>query len=489
MIKSVPLKSSRRVSQSRRKKPALAGQRLKDATTEAARRHCADSLLAFAKFCDPMYQPARLHEYLAGLLQAVESGAKRRIIISVPVRHGKSRLVAVEFPAWLLGRNPGRKIITASYGSDLSEKHSREAMDRVMSDRYRWVFPRTHIAPGKRSVREWGTAEGGTYKATGVGGALSGHGADVLLLDDLVKDFQDAHSETIREGTWNWFLSTAMTRLSATGSVILIGTRWHTDDIIGRLTDPARLGQLKEAGVNQQWEVVNFPGIAKENDPFGRAPGEALWPERWSAEMIREQMVVQGSYIASAMYDGVPVASGGNYIKVANFQFCSAAQVPTDTRRVRFWDLATTSDTMADFSAGVKATMDKAGNLYVMDVAFGQWDWPKTRGMINMLGASEKILVGIEAVAGFKTSLANVRETISKDVVVQEFGADKDKLTRALPWIALSEAKKVFLVTGDWNAAFVNQCREFPNGKNDDMIDGVSGSYIMLTQGRVILVS
>ena len=465
-------------------------------------------LLEYARLCDYRYVASKVHRYIATKL----TSGVRRLIINVPPRHGKSRLTTVELPTFVLGEDPLRKILLTSYSTNLASKHSKEARARMQQPIYREMFPETELNTRDMGAEEWTTTKGGLYKATGIGGSLTGHGGDLLIVDDPFKDYEEAHSETIRENVWNWFLSTAYTRLSPGGTVIIIMTRWHVDDLIGRLLDPKRQQEMRDAGIDddEQWELVNLKAIADSNDdPLGRAPGEALFPEKFPLSRLKSIRQMLGTYLWTALYEGRPVPKGGNYVNPEHFHIIARDIVPEGLCWMRFWDLATSTKATADYTAGIKGAMGPApvpaglndaerniylektpyDCLYLADMITGQWEWQRARATIKSTAELEQIFVGVEAVSGFKTAYSNLREVISADVAMQDFGVDKDKLTRALPWIALTEARKVYLVAGDWVPGFKSQVEAFPTGTHDDMVDAVSGVYSMLKNGRVILVA
>lgn len=453
-------------------------------------RECRDSLMFYTQLCDLRYLRSAAHQFVAERLQRVAEGQTKRLILNMPPQHGKSRLTTVELPTWLLGKRPDAKIVVASYSQDLSSRHSKLARARIAEPFYQTIFPDCRLVSTDKAAHNWSTTAGGGYKAVGVGGSLTGHGADLVIIDDPLKDFAEAHSPSMREKVWDWFLSVAFTRLAPDGAVVIIMTRWHVDDLVGRLLDPERAEQMASGGVDdrESWELINLPALAQTGDPLGRKPETALFPERYSAQRLRDTRETLGTYKWSALYEGQPVPRGGNYINSEDFNIIGPDAVPKDMRWMRFWDLAASSKSTADFTAGVKGALSDDGSLYLQDMAFGQWAWPKARQIICDLGAAEEVTVGIEAVGGFKTGYENLRETMRSDISMREIGADKDKLTRALPWIALAEAGKVFLVRGKWNSEFMLQAEVFPNGKHDDMVDAVSGVYQMLKkQCRIML--
>ncbi len=459
-------------------------------TDDQVRADARDDLLFMTQFCDARYQVGRFHSFLASALHDCAAGRKRRIILNTPPQHGKSRLCSIELGAWLLGRDPTLNIATGSYSQHLATRNSRACRARVMGEEYRYLFPGTRLDAGRQSVNDWGVVGGGGYKAVGRGGSLTGHPADWLIIDDIIKDHAEATSPAIRNLAWEWFLSVAYTRLSERGVILFVMTRWHTDDPVGRLLDPNRIKEIREAGgTDEEWTVINLPALAHQGDPMGRPVGAPLFPEKFSEQRLRSIKAVIGSYMWSALYDGSPVVKGGNYIRVDKFVIKSPNEVPLGLRWVRFWDLATSENETADFTAGCKIAIDQDGNLWIADIERGQWEWPRARGRIKVIAEAEKILVGVEAVGGFKTSFANLREVVSPEVVIHECGVDADKLTRALPWIGLAEAGKVFLVRGDWNIPFIKEASEFPSGSHDDQVDGISGGYALLKGAKRVWIA
>ncbi|MAS82729.1 MAG: terminase, partial [Legionellales bacterium] len=249
---------------------------------QALTRLAAENFLAFICYTDANYEPSAVHRKLAEKLEAVERGEIKRLIITMPPRHGKSRLCSIEFPAWYLGRDPTRTVIMSSYGDSLSLKHSREARDRCRGVPFQKTFPQAKANNKNQSKNTWGFMDGGTYSATTVGGGMTGLGADLLLIDDPHKNRQEAESKLVRDRIWDWFTSTAFTRLSRNGAVVIVMTRWHVDDLVGRLLSDDYTEKLKEVGHEQAWELVELPALAEEpNDICGRKVGEALWKERW----------------------------------------------------------------------------------------------------------------------------------------------------------------------------------------------------------------
>ena len=266
---------------------------LKVARARAAR----NSLLGFTEYTNPAYQRAQHHEQIAAKLEAVERGDIDRLMIFMPPRHGKSELASKRFPAWCLGRNPKRQIIAASYNSDLANDFGRNVRNIVAEPEFGQVFPSVSLAPDSQAANRMNTNHGGAYVAAGVGTAVTGRGAHIALIDDPFKDREEADSERRRELVWDWYRSTLYTRLMPGGAIVLIQTRWHEDDLAGRI--------LEQEG--DQWEVLELPAI---NDA-----GEALWPDWYPVEALNRIKATVGPREWSALYQQRPQPDEGTFFK------------------------------------------------------------------------------------------------------------------------------------------------------------------------------
>jgi hypothetical protein len=275
------------------------------AQEELARRRLGD----FIELLEPTYERARHTVALCDHLEAVERGEIDRLIVMMPPRHGKTMHVSQALPAWVLGRNPRAQIILASYGAELAEGNSRKARAYMRSDR--WPFE-CRVSDESRAQNRWQTDAGGILIATGCEGGLTGYGADRLIIDDPIRDRADAESEAMRERLWAWYADVARTRLMQNGRIILCQTRWHDDDLAGRILNS------EDA---KRWTVLSFPAIAEDHDVLGREPGDALWPERFP---IKDLPSVERGEITStsfaSLYQQNPVPAGGNIFKGAWFE-------------------------------------------------------------------------------------------------------------------------------------------------------------------------
>jgi hypothetical protein len=234
---------------------------------EVVRTLAPKSLVAYTTTFRPDYRPAGLHHRIAGALQRVEAGLTRRLMIFVPPRHGKSMLTSEHFPAWYLGRNPVKSIVCATYAQDLADDFGRKVRNQMVDPLYRAIFPECQVSPDSASVSRISTEKHGNYFAVGIGGPLTGRGANVLLIDDPHKDRADAESPVMRKRAKDWFQSVAYTRLMDGGAIVLMMTRWHEDDLAG---------WLLEEHADEGWEVLNIPqnrlrGLSDTRMPSSRA--------------------------------------------------------------------------------------------------------------------------------------------------------------------------------------------------------------------------
>ncbi len=309
--------------------------------------------------------------FLCDQLMAVERGEITRLMVFMPPRHRKSQTANAHFSAWYLGRHPDHHVITASYGADLANVFSRQS--RNLLAMYGAELFGVRLSEDSRAVNDWGLADHyGGLTAAGVGGALTGRGANLLLLDDLFKDAEEANSATMREKVWEWYTHVAATRIEPTGAMVLITTRWHNDDIAGRLL------KAQEFGEGDQWTVVRFPAEAEADDPLGRQPGEALWPEEFPLEWLQSQRRRIGSHAYTALYQQRPQALHGGAFQARWFQWYTADRISVregvwhfddqPLRVVMGIDLATTAKTTSDDFALCIVGLTPDFRIIVLDV-------------------------------------------------------------------------------------------------------------------------
>lgn len=267
-----------------------------------------ERLLSFQVATSDKYDPNWHHELIGRELEKVEAFGDRDykiLLVFVPPRHGKSQQATIDFPAWYLGRNPQKEIITASYSAELAQDFGSKTREKVNSEEYKLIFPEVSLKEDQNAKGHWQTTEGGGYTAVGVGGAITGRGADVLLIDDPIKNREEADSEVYREKVWSWFTSTAFTRLHPKGVAIVILTRWHLDDLAGRILTNFPKNRIK---------IISFPAIATQKE-VKREVGEALWPKRYDLKALEEIKEAIGPYDWQSLYMGSPLLAENQEFK------------------------------------------------------------------------------------------------------------------------------------------------------------------------------
>lgn len=410
---------------------------------------------------------------IAKALQRVADGLCKRLIIMLPPQHGKSELCSRIFPAYYLGKHPDAKIISTGYSFDLVKGFSRDCRDLMRGPVYQSVFPESSISKDAYSVEEWRTAAGGIYAAAGRSGVVAGRPADLILPDDLIANREEAESATMLENAWGFFTDSLLSRAHNDTAIVLVGTRWSVADPIGRVL-------ASEDAHN--WEVIRMPAIAEEGDSLGRAVGEALWPERHSAELLASKRA-HGEYQFQSVYQQRPYARGGQYVKRDWFKVVNAADVPREMVWHRGLDLAVSAKKSADYTASVRVAKNQSAS-FVAGGMFRRAEWPIMKRIIVQVALEDRARLHVEAVAGFDVAYRELNEALAGKVRVTRVTATKDKLTRALPWIAEAERGAVHLVkTGEpgadaWIEEFLAQAEAFPGaGAHDDLVDALSIGY------------
>lgn len=464
------------------------------ATPELREVQPQDRLATYIAACNVRFIFSRtgFQAYVCHLLERAEAGQDKRLILTISPQHGKSTLVAEEYVSWFIGRHPERHVIVASYAAARSIRHGRAARERLRQPEFQALFPNCRLwEGGSASAHEWMTTQGGGCMSVGVGGSLTGATADLLIIDDPVANAEEANSPAMREKVWDWFLSTAMTRLSEQGIVVIIMTRWHLDDLVGRLTDRRSELEVEKPGAHRRWRCVNIPALAEPGDPLNRRVGEALFPELKSAGFIRQQMTRLTSYWAWALYSGQPVPRGGHLLDASTLQIVQPDDPRLDDLRwVRAWDPAAVSKETSksgdpDFTAGAKCALDAEGNFWIGDIVKWQHGWPRSRDRIRVIAEAERIPVYFEAQAAFKAAADNLREVMPDNILVRTVDVARDKVSRCNEWFAKAEHRKVFLVAGAWVPGFLQAVEQFDGSGSyhDDEIDAVSIGYEGYSKG------
>ena len=463
-----------------------------------------DDLISFAQYMTPvpdtpddvtasLYRPAKHHRVLGAALEEVEKGVYSRLQVSMPPRHGKTKLSSHLFPAWYVGRHPEKSIIVATYGEKFAWDHGRAVRDLIESPLYKQVFPRTRLKVGSASQERLETEQGGILFFLGRGSGATGRGADVILLDDPTKDRKEADSPTIREDLWKWYTQVLQTRLMTKGGrIVIIQTRWHEDDLIGRLTDPTNsCYSVSEA---TKWRVIDMPALAREKDVLGRKPGQALWPERFDEEYLDtiRQTDVRGF---QALYQGRPTPEEGSFFKAVNLRTYARMNIMPHREKLRYYaasDHAVSLEQGRDKTCLMVVGVDEHDQMWVQpDLFWKQADTSLVVETMVILMDKYKPLFWWAEKGHISKSIGPFlrKRMLEKRVFcsIDELTPINDKQTRAQPVQArMSMMKLVFPGFAHWWAEAHDQMLKFPQGAHDDFVDTLSlfGMGLFKMRGR-----
>ena len=444
-------------------------------------RRCAISRFpVFLGYTQQSYNRQWFHTLIAEKCQSLFEGTlgKDRLMIFVPPQHGKSEIVSRKFPAWALGQEPRTKIVGTSYSADLAQQFSRSIQRTIDSVEYQDLFPETFLNNRNvsgdakrgflRNVDMFETVGyGGFYKAVGVGGSLTGTPADLGIIDDPIKDALQASSATYRDRLWDWYTDVFLTRLHNGSKIILIQTRWHHDDLAGRLL----------ASEPEKWAVVNIPAIKETNDDpeDPREVGEALWEERHSLERLRE-IEKRSPRTFAALYQQRPTIEGGNIVKQDWFGRISIydfAKIHKHEPIIFFLDTAFTEQTSNDPS-GIIATCKIGHYLYITHAEKVYMQFPDLIRFIPKYvsdnGYTGRSSIRIEPKANGISVVDQLRAGTGLNVA-RTPSPRESKETRLNSISPTVESRRVILVEGPWNTAFLDEVCGFPSKPHDEYVD------------------
>jgi predicted phage terminase large subunit-like protein len=417
------------------------------------------------------YVPAAHHRLLIDELARLAEGKTDRLMLLMPPGSAKSTYASVLFPAWFLARHPRSAIIAASHTASLATHFGRRV--RAMAAGHPDILGYT-LDRGHRAAGDWATDRGGEYYATGVRGPLAGRRADLILIDDPVRTTVEADSARARDQLWEWYRTDLATRLKPSGRIVLIMTRWHQDDLGGRLI----------AG-GDGWRVVRLPALAEADDPLGRIEGAPIWPEWEDLEQLARRRAEVGPRAWSAQYQQSPTPDGGTLFHIPRIAVLPAA--PAEARYVRAWDLAATAAASGhdpDWTVGLKLGREPSGRLVVADIVrLRGGPHEVEQAVVNTAALDGRaVAVGLPQDPGQagKQQVAWLAARLGghRIVATPETGA---KSTRAVPVASQADAGNLALVAASWNRDFLDELRDFPFGQKDDQVDALSRAFAMLT--------
>lgn len=434
---------------------------------EIARRN----LIKFTEFTNSDYRVAQHHYQIADKLEAVERGDLLRLMIFMPPRHGKSELASRRFPAWYLGRNPKNQVIAASYNSDLASDFGRDVRNIVNEPEYQEVFKDVSLKPDSKAANRWHVNHGGVYVSAGVGTAVTGRGANLGLIDDPFKDRKEADSENQRETVWNWYTSTFRTRLMPGGAIILIQTRWHEDDLAGRI--------LNSDGA-EEWDVLDLPALQSENPPNG-----ALWPEWYPVEELIKIKRDIGPRDWSALYQQKPQPDEGDHFKRDWFKWYD--EIPKNLNIYGTSDYAVTEGD-GDYTEHTVWGVDSDDNIYLIDNWHGQTAADKwIESKLDLIEQYKpKAWFGEGGVIRRSVEPYLIKRRNERRVYfrMEWINSIRDKATRSRSFQGRAASGKVFLPNNSIGQRALDQLIRFPAGKYDDFVDTCSLMGMALDETR-----
>lgn len=429
------------------------------------RRSIRRSLTDWCSHCG--FEPAQHHRLLIEKLEQVTNGTTDRLAVFMPPGSAKSTYGSVLFPPWHLGNNPDHAVIAASHTAELAEKWGRRNRNLVASNSF---VLGVDVAGDSKAAGRWETSAGGEYFAAGVGGSITGRRADLVIIDDPVRSREDAESQIVRDKVWDWYKSDLYTRLKPGARIVLIQTRWHEDDLAGRL-----LAEMAAGG--DQWDIVSLPAIAEENDALGRSPGEPLWPEWEPLEDLERKRKAVGPRDWSALYQQRPAPEEGDYFK-SEWLRPYDKHPPLDTMRVYGASDYAVTDSGGDCTVHVVVGLDPEGRMYLLDLWRRQassdvwvetfcdfvtrWKpqaWAEEQGQIK---------------AGVGPFLDRRQRERGAYCYRQTFPTKYDKAVRAQSIRGRMALEGLYVpVHAPWYPEFRAELLSFPAGKYDDQVDAL----------------
>jgi len=454
----------------------LLDEKIKRLEVKAAQK----SLIDFAKRVYPNYSVGAHHKVMARIFKEVAEGKNKRVIINIAPRHGKSELTSFLLPAWYLGLNPDHQIIMATHTASLSEDFGGRVRNLIASAEYAEIFPNTKLAEDKKGAGSWNTSKGGKYYAVGVGGALAGRGANLLVIDDPHSE-QDlkSGSKLPFEQAWNWYQTGPRQRLMWGGSVIVVMTRWGQLDLTAKMVDY----QARNPDADQ-WEVVEFPAILPSGNP--------LWPEKWPLEELMKTKATINPRFWNAQYQQEPTSDSIAVIKREYWQVWEPEEPPTCEFIIQSWDTAHDTKSTNDYSActtwGVwyNEEDNDSPHLILLDAFKDRWEFPelKQQAYKSYMEWDPDAFIVEKKAAGAPL----IQEFRRMGIPVQEFTPSRgnDKNVRVNAVADLFASGKVWAPDTRWAREVIEEIAAFPVGEHDDFVDTTTQALLRFRQGNFI---
>jgi predicted phage terminase large subunit-like protein len=447
------------------------------------------SLLGFAHAVYPGFKEGPHHRQLAKLFEAVISGEKRRVIINIAPRMGKSEFSSYLFPSYFMGKFPNKKIMMGTHTSSLSEDFGRRVRNLIETPDYNTIFDKTKVSDDQKASGKWSTSEGGQYFAVGVGGSIAGRGADLFLIDDPHSE-QDLKSGTRTpfDAAWNWFQTGPLQRLMPGGAIIVIMTRWSQIDLTGQLISH----QMKNPDADQ-WEIVELPAIMYEHTPEEKS----LWPEQWPLEQLQAKRAGMDPRFWQSQYMQNPTSEVAALIKREMWQIWEPEKPPKCEYIIQSWDTAHETKTASDFSActtwGVWFNEEDNDNAHIilLDAIKGRWAFPELKKRaLDYYKEWEPDACLIEKKAAGAPLIQELR---AMGIPVSEFspsrgkaGSSNDKVVRLNAVSDMFTSGRVWAPDTRWARELIEEVAAFPAGEHDDYVDTMTQALMRMRNGGFI---
>lgn len=431
-----------------------------------------------------IYEHGEHTRYLCKKLQQVESGEIDRLMIFLPPRHSKSMTCTETFPSYFIGRNPDRRVIQTSYGDTLARKFGRANRQKI--EGFGKAIFDISISHDTSAADNWGINEyRGGMISTGIGGAITGEGADLLIIDDPIKNKEEANSKTYRDKVWNEWQNTLRTRLHPGARVIVILTRWHEDDLAGRLLNP-------EYGEVEDWDIVRLPAVAEQDDLLGREEGESLWPEHGFDEKWAEKTEkAVGASTWASLYQQRPTPEKGSMVQKHWWQFYNTPYDPVTNRvgsffldeLIQSWDLTFKNTEGTDMVVG-QIWGRSGANFFLLDQFRARMDFPTTlQAFINLTNKWPMTnLKLVEDKANGPAIISMLSKTIGGIVPVTPVDSKESRMAAVSPYIESGNVYLPSLAVAPWIESYIDELTSFPKGANDDQCDATSQALNRLTK-------
>jgi len=448
-----------------------------------------DDLIEFCKRMMPDFIVGKHHRILADMLMDIERGTKDRACVNIPPRHGKSQLVSIFFPAWYLGRNPDKKVMMVSHTTDLAVDFGRKVRNLLGLADYKAIFPTVKLATDSKSAGRWNTSVGGEYYACGVGSALAGRGAHLLLVDDPHSEQDVINGNfSVFEKAYEWFTFGARTRLMPGGSVAIIQTRWHMDDLTGRVVK-----DMTQNEKSDQYDVVEFPAVVEvEDKKNGKTIEKPLWPEFFDMAALERTKASMPLFQWNAQYQQQPTAEEAAIVKREWWQIWEKENPPICEYIIMSLDSAAEKHNRADYTAlttwGVFFNEEtNAHNIILLNSIKDRFEFPELKELaMEEYTAWEPDVFIVEKKS---SGVALYQEMRRMGLVIQEFTPHRgsgDKLARLNSVSDIIASELVWVPQTRWAEEVVEEIAGFPFMSNDDLVDSTVMALMRFRQGGFI---